>query len=243
MNTSRISSLLTPLRNAPRICNLSSCGRFKMPIIARLSMLRVFRGSSSRPQTAPQQYSVTSSWNGRLKSSALRSELSTYSLPRTAWRTSKPLTNVFWSMIHPPWLICRVVLLRRHRGGAADMDRTRVGHAVDLGVGKSMLAQHLGGVLAEDRCAMFRAARRRGEFDRQADRLHRAELAVMGLDDHLAGERLLVVVHLPDVEGRTGRHAGTLEQLEPFAARPFAQLDRQHRLELLEVPHALRIGG
>ena len=33
-------------------------------------MLRVLRGSSSRPHTAPQQYSVTSSWNGLLNSSA-----------------------------------------------------------------------------------------------------------------------------------------------------------------------------
>ncbi len=35
--------------------------------MAMLSMLRVLRGSSSRPHTAPQQYSVTSSWNGVLK--------------------------------------------------------------------------------------------------------------------------------------------------------------------------------
>src|SRR5947209_320369 len=71
MNTSRISSLLTPLTSAPLICTRNSCGRFRIEIMARLSMLRVLRGNSSRPQIAPQQYSVTSSWNGLLKSSAV----------------------------------------------------------------------------------------------------------------------------------------------------------------------------
>src|SRR5580692_8643648 len=64
MKISRISSLLTPLTSAPLMCTRSSCGRLRIEIIARLSMLRVLRGSSSRPHTAPQQYSVTSSWNG-----------------------------------------------------------------------------------------------------------------------------------------------------------------------------------
>ena len=45
--------------------------------MARLSMLRVLRGSSSRPHTAPQQYSVTSSWNGLLKLSEFFSALAT----------------------------------------------------------------------------------------------------------------------------------------------------------------------
>src|SRR5260370_20879689 len=57
-------------QGAPLICTRNSCGRFRIEIIARLSMLRVLRGNSSRPHTAPQQYSVTSSWNGLLKSSA-----------------------------------------------------------------------------------------------------------------------------------------------------------------------------
>jgi hypothetical protein len=69
MKISRISSLVTPLVNAPLIWVRSSCGRFRIEIIARLSMLRVLRGNSSRPHTAPQQYSVSISWNGRLKSS------------------------------------------------------------------------------------------------------------------------------------------------------------------------------
>ena len=67
MKISRISSRLTPLVSAPLMCARNSCGRLRIEIIARLSMLRVLRGSSSRPHTAPQQYSVTSSWNGLLK--------------------------------------------------------------------------------------------------------------------------------------------------------------------------------
>src|SRR5438445_437183 len=54
-----------------------SCGRLRIEIMARLSMLRVLRGSSSRPHTAPQQYSVSRSWNGRLKSSTFFSALLT----------------------------------------------------------------------------------------------------------------------------------------------------------------------
>src|SRR5258708_38610685 len=55
MKISRISSLVTPLTRAALICTRNSCGRFRIEIIARLSMLRVLRGNSSRPQTAPQQ--------------------------------------------------------------------------------------------------------------------------------------------------------------------------------------------
>src|SRR5262245_66488237 len=58
----------------------------------RLSRLRVLRGRPSRVHTAPQQYSVTSSCSGRLKSSALRIEFSTYSSPSTALRTASPLS-------------------------------------------------------------------------------------------------------------------------------------------------------
>ena len=62
--------------------------------MARLSMLRVFFDSPSRPQTAPQQYSVTSSCIGRLKSSALLMDFSTNSLPRTDLRISSPRSNM-----------------------------------------------------------------------------------------------------------------------------------------------------
>src|SRR5258708_4380566 len=101
MNTSRISSLLTPLRSAPPMWSLSSWGLFSAPSMARLSRLRVFFGSSSRPHTAPQQYSVMNSWNGRLNSSALFREFSTYSLPSTVLRISSPFSNVCLSMMFP----------------------------------------------------------------------------------------------------------------------------------------------
>src|SRR3984885_15846223 len=61
-------------------------------------MLRVFLGSSSRPQIAPQQYSVTSSCRGRLNSSAVLKALSTNSLPSTELRIARPRSKVFLSM-------------------------------------------------------------------------------------------------------------------------------------------------
>ena len=92
MKTSRISSRVTPLVSAPLICVRSSCGRLSTEIMARLSMLRVLSGSSSRPHTAPQQYSVTRSWNGLLKSSASAVAALTYASPSTAARISRPLS-------------------------------------------------------------------------------------------------------------------------------------------------------
>ncbi len=49
-------------------------------------MQRVLRSRPGRPQMPPQQYSVTSSWNGRVKSVAFLMELSTYSAPSTSLR-------------------------------------------------------------------------------------------------------------------------------------------------------------
>src|SRR5688572_17821097 len=98
MKTSRISSRLTPFVNAPAICRRSSCGRFRQLIIARLSRLRVFLSSPSRPHTAPQQYSVTSSCIGMLKSSACLNALSTNSLPSTELRIARPFSNVALSI-------------------------------------------------------------------------------------------------------------------------------------------------
>src|ERR1700694_3217350 len=70
--------------------------------MARLSRLRVFFGNSSRPHTAPQQYSVMNSWNGRLNSSAFLRAFSTYSLPRTVLRISSPFSNVCLSIVLLP---------------------------------------------------------------------------------------------------------------------------------------------
>ena len=84
---------LTPLRSAPCTWILNSCGRLRAESIARFNMLRVFFGNSSRPHTAPQQYSVTSSCSGMLNSSAAAMDFSTYSLPRTDLRISRPLSN------------------------------------------------------------------------------------------------------------------------------------------------------
>src|SRR5690606_5614912 len=55
--------------------------------------LRVFFGSSSRPQTAPQQYSVTRRCSGIVKSSAPPIDFSTYSAPRTDFLIARPRSN------------------------------------------------------------------------------------------------------------------------------------------------------
>ncbi len=59
-------------------------------------MLRDFRDRPSRVQTAPQQYSVTSSWSGRLNSSAVLNERSTYSAPRTSLPYAETLLAQFF---------------------------------------------------------------------------------------------------------------------------------------------------
>src|SRR5947209_16578497 len=99
MKISRICSFVSPLVSAPRMCSFNSCGGLRIAIIARLSIDRSFLLNPSRPQPAPQQYSLTNSWNGRLKSSAFFIEFSTYSLPSTSERMRSPVSYVFWSMV------------------------------------------------------------------------------------------------------------------------------------------------
>src|SRR5580658_182603 len=92
-NTSWISFFVSPLLIAPFTCALISCGRF--------SVLRVLRSSPGRPQHSPQQYVVTNSCNGRLKSSAVFSALSTYSAPSTSRRIFRPFSNISFSTCSP----------------------------------------------------------------------------------------------------------------------------------------------
>src|SRR3546814_1713767 len=89
MRISRISSLVTPLVSAPLIWVRSSWFRLSALSMAILSMLRILSGSPSRPQTAPQQYSVTNRCIGMLKSSAAAKDFSTKSLPRTLLRIAR----------------------------------------------------------------------------------------------------------------------------------------------------------
>src|SRR5579862_9696020 len=84
---------VSPLVSAALTCSFSSCGRFSALIIARFRRLRSRRDRPSRDQTWPQQYSVESSWIGRLNSSAAASERSTYSRPSTSLRISSPRSN------------------------------------------------------------------------------------------------------------------------------------------------------
>src|SRR5690606_4248372 len=88
--TSRISSRVQPLRSAALTCSFGSWGRVSALIMARLIVLGTLRESPGRVQTVPQQYSVTSSWRGRVKSSACSMARLTYSSPNTARRTANP---------------------------------------------------------------------------------------------------------------------------------------------------------
>src|SRR5262245_55747056 len=101
MKLSRISSRVTPFLRAPPLCTRISGGRLRQLIIARFSMLLVLRSRPSRPHTAPQQYSVTSSCIGMLKSSAALKAASTNSFPSTALRISRPFSNVALSISSP----------------------------------------------------------------------------------------------------------------------------------------------
>src|SRR5262245_21369229 len=92
--TSLIWSFVTPFASAPRTWALISCGRFSAESMARFKRLRVFLSSPGRPQISPQQYCVTSSCSGRLKSSAVANALSTNSAPRTWRRMAKPCSNI-----------------------------------------------------------------------------------------------------------------------------------------------------
>src|SRR5208337_299763 len=91
--TSMTSSLVQPLCKAPRRCSSTSWGRFRAVSMARLIRLRVLRLRPGLVQTAPQQYSVTNSCKGRLKSSAWEMAASTYSAPSTSRRTLRPASN------------------------------------------------------------------------------------------------------------------------------------------------------
>src|SRR5262245_20851485 len=120
------------------MCIFSSCGRLSALSIARFSMLRILRGSSSRPHTAPQQYSVTSSCSGRLNSSAEANDFSTNSLPSTALRISSPRSRTSLLIVislcgggGPPWVRrpagCRARCCQGGSGGGPDRfgDRQR----------------------------------------------------------------------------------------------------------------------
>src|SRR3972149_6132535 len=69
-------------------------GRFRAVNSASLTGLRVLRANSGRLQTRPQQYSVTSSCSGRVKSSVFPIDFFTYSAPSTSPRTTKPFSKI-----------------------------------------------------------------------------------------------------------------------------------------------------
>src|ERR1700752_4055721 len=119
-NISRISSRVTPLVSAALMCVRNSLGRLRTEIMAKLSMLRVLRARPSRPQTAPQQYSVTRSCSGLVKSSALANAWLTYASPRTAERISSPR-----------WYVSRSngLLLCNQRSGSDSEPMSAVLHA------------------------------------------------------------------------------------------------------------------
>src|ERR1700729_4263093 len=122
--TSWMSFFVRPLLIAPLTCALTSCGLFSAEIIARFSMLRVLRSSPGRPQHSPQQYVVTSSCSGRLKSSAVFSALSTYSAPSTSRRIFRPFSNISFST----WSPCAKLFRLDHHAGPILHHFDQLGH-------------------------------------------------------------------------------------------------------------------
>src|SRR5690349_17500059 len=83
----------------------------------RFSMLRVLNDSVLSPQMSPQQLSVTNFCIGRLKSSALAHDFSTWAAPSTSLRFSKPfskrsLLSILRSslLLQPVQLLCALRL-------------------------------------------------------------------------------------------------------------------------------------
>src|SRR6266851_8223178 len=79
-----------------------------------------------------------------------------------------------------------------------------------------MLGEYGAAVLAEHRCRTRDFPRRRRELDRQSDRLDAACIAMFDLDQHVARFGLRIVMHLLDVEHRTGRDTDLGKAREPL---------------------------
>ena len=116
-----MSSAVHPLRIAPRTCKFSSRGLLSAVNIARLMRLRTLRSSPGRDHTAPQQYSVMSSWRGRLNSVARPIERSTYSSPNTLRRISSPLAKRPSASVTSAPCLCMSKRLYRHASGGTNM--------------------------------------------------------------------------------------------------------------------------
>src|SRR3546814_4545379 len=82
------------------------------------------------------------------------------------------------------------------------------------------LGEDLAAVLAEQRCRLRDAARRCRELNRQAESVDPAGDRVVGSDDHLAGKRLRIRVHLGDGEHRPRGEAAFFQDRQPCVGGP-----------------------
>src|SRR5262245_19954021 len=91
--------------------------------------------------------------------------------------------------------------------------------------------QHLVGVLAALGRRIADVARRTGKLDRLVDDLDIAELGVVDAGRHAEVTHLRILEHLVHFVYRAARNAGCVENVDPFPARPRADLFGDRRIE------------
>ena len=90
---------------------------------------------------------------------------------------------------------------------------------LDLALIDARLAEHLGGVLPEPRGGAAHVEVQAGELGGRADGLHGADDRVLDVDDHVAGEHVLVLQRLVVSEHRAADDAGLVQLVDPLVGQ------------------------
>src|SRR5450830_131298 len=104
---------------------------------------------------------------------------------------------------------------------------------------KSVFAQNAARMLTIQRRAGAHFTRRSGELDGKPERLNQPQRRVLGLDNHLARDRLGIGQRLQHVMNRTAGDALFLKRFEPIFCRLIAEVSVQLRREFLQMSHAV----
>src|SRR6185436_2757842 len=138
------------------------------------------------------------------------------------------------------------------RGGAAASNEERLGllpepddagrrEAIDLLAREPELAEHLGGVLTEQRRGPIDARRSAGRAAGEREHLHFARAGLIHLGHVPLMARLRVLEHFVELVDRTRRDASGLEARDPFGGGAGAQDGLHPRLERGVVGKARRV--